>query len=307
MRLARRALLAAAAGTLAAPRAIAADLGVTVGDHAGRQVVVRDASRLVSVGGDLTEIVFALNAEDALVGVDSTSQFPAAAQALRQVGYMRQLSAEGLLSLRPSLVIATTAAGPPAIFDQLRDAGVATLVLAETHDPAGVVNKIRGVGTALGRSAQAHMLADRCSAELAALEARLETVSERPPRVLFLLAMGQGAPQAAGQQTSADAVIRLARGRNAIDGYRGYRPVSGEGAVSATPDAILVTDQTLAAVGGLDRLLGNAALQITPAGRARRILALDSQLLLGFGPRTAQAVRQVAMWLYPGRDLGGAG
>ena len=307
MKLARRTLLAGAASLLAAPSAIAGDRDVSVRDHAGRQINVRDASRLVSVGGDLTEIVYALGADASLVGVDITSQYPAAARALPQVGYMRQLSAEGLLSLRPSLVIATTAAGPPTTFDQLRDAGIATLVLAETRDPAGVARKIEYVGEALDLAARAHGLAERCTAEIAALRQRLDTLSEPVPRVMFLLAMGHGAPQAAGQHTAADAVIRLARGRNAIDGYHGYRPVSGEGAVAAAPDAILVTEQTLSAVGGLDRLLADEALRLTPAGRARRVLALDQQLLLGFGPRTPEMMRRVAAWLYPGRNIGGGG
>jgi iron complex transport system substrate-binding protein len=299
MSLARRSLLAMASAAALVPPAFAR----AVRDHAGRTIAIKDASRVLAVGGDVTEIVYALGAGDRLVGVDTTSLYPPEARGLPQVGYMRQLAAEGVLSLRPSIVIATTAAGPASTFDQLRDAGVTTVVLPESYDFASVLNKIETIGMALGREEAARALAAEKTAKMAAIEDRLRTVSGAAPRVLFVLAMGQGVPQAAGSRTAADGIMRLARASNAINQYQGYRPVTQEGAVAAAPDVIMVTSQTLDMLGGMDRLLTNEALAMTPAGKARRIFALDALMLRGFGPRTPDAAGRLAAVLYPSVDF----
>lgn len=254
--------------------------------------------RLVSVGSALTEIVYALGAEGLLVGVDTTSQYPAAAQALPQVGYMRALSAEGVLSLKPTLVIATTAAGPATTLDQLRATGVEVIVLPDLYDYDSVIAKIAAVGRLTGKQAEAVAMIARGRADMAALTARLAKATGKP-RVLFLLSMGGGAPQAAGKDTAADGIIRLAGGANAIDGYAGYRPLTPEAVIASRPDVVLVTRQTAQAMGGAQAVLDQPALRQTPAGRAGKVLEFDTLLLLGFGPRTPQAALELAMALHP--------
>ena len=254
--------------------------------------------RLVSVGSALTEIVYALGAEGLLVGVDTTSQYPTAAQALPQVGYMRALSAEGVLSLKPTLVIATTAAGPATTLDQLRATGVEVIVLPDLYDYDSVIAKIAAVGRLTGKQAEAVAMIARGRADMAALTARLAKATGKP-RVLFLLSMGGGAPQAAGRDTAADGIIRLAGGANAIDGYAGYRPLTPEAVIASRPDVVLVTRQTAQAMGGAQAVLDQPALRQTPAGRAGKVLEFDTLLLLGFGPRTPQAALELAMALHP--------
>jgi iron complex transport system substrate-binding protein len=301
MTLRRRPLIAtfAATGAFLAGRGAAADVSVV--DHAGRQVGMRDSSRIVAIGGSITEIVFALGAGERLVGVDSTSQFPAAAARLPQVGYMRQIAAEGVLSLRPSVVISTTAAGPPAAFDQLRTAGVPTLVLADDYDFDSILRKIDSIGRALGREDAARDLVAALRADIAALTAKLARVARRP-KVLSLLSVSQGPPQGAGRATAADGMIRLAGGINVITSYDGYRPITAEGVLALAPDVIMVSTQTLRTLGGVDGLLAAASLSLTPAGQARRVFALDALLLLGFGPRTTEAARHFAAFLHPDLD-----
>ena len=254
--------------------------------------------RIVSVGSALTEIVYALGAEGLLVGVDTTSQYPAAAQALPQVGYMRALSAEGVLSLKPTLVIATTAAGPATTLDQLRATGVEVIVLPDLYDYDSVIAKIAAVGRLTGKQAEAVAMIARGRGDMAALTARLAKATGKP-RVLFLLSMGGGAPQAAGRDTAADGIIRLAGGANAIDGYAGYRPLTPEAVIASRPDVVLVTRQTAQAMGGAQAVLDQPALRQTPAGRAGKVLEFDTLLLLGFGPRTPQAALELAMALHP--------
>ena len=259
--------------------------------------------RIVSIGSSLTEIVYALGAENLLIGVNSTSLFPAAARALPQVGYMRALSAEGVLALKPTLIMATTAAGPAATLDQLRATGIELLVLPDHYDYDSVIAKIAAVGKVTGKTAEAEAMIARGRHEMQALTERLATAS-RKPRVLFLLSMGGGAPQAAGRETAADGIIRLAGGRNAIDGYSGYRPLTPESVIASRADFVLVTRQTVEAMGGIEAVLDQPALRRTPAGRDGKILQFDTLLLLGFGPRTPQAATELAAALHP--DLAGA-
>lgn len=253
--------------------------------------------RIVSVGSALTEIVYALGAEGMLVGVDTTSLHPTAARALPQVGYMRALSVEGVLSLKPTLVIATTAAGPATTLDQLRATGVEVLVLPDHYDYDSVIAKIAAVGRLTDKTAEADAMIARGRADMAELTKRLATATSKP-RVLFLLSMGGGAPQAAGRDTAADGIIRLAGGTNAIDGYAGYRPLTPEAVLASRADFVLVTRQTVQAMGGIETLLDQPALRRTPAGRAGKVLQFDA-LLLGFGPRTPQAAQDLASALHP--------
>ncbi len=278
--------------------AAAASAQVKVKDVAGSEVAITDASRVVSVAGALTEIVYALGAGDRLVGVDTTSQYPEAARALPTVGYQRTLSAEGLLSLRPSLVLASEEAGPPAALDHLARAGVTVLKISSHADAGLVPSRVRSVGQALGLETQAEALAGRVERELAELAARLSRAKARPS-VLFLLAVGQGAPMVAGRATAADAMIRLAGGRNAVASYPGYKPLSQEIVISAAPDVILTTSQGLALIGGKEALLAQPAFAATPAARGERVLALDALFLLGFGPRVGEAARSIAAALHP--------
>jgi iron complex transport system substrate-binding protein len=246
--------------------------------------------RVVALGGDITEAVYELGAGAALVGVDSTSQWPDAARKLPDVGYVRQLAAEGVLSLRPSLVLATHDAGPPQALAQLRQAGVRIETMPPTRAPADVVAKLRRLGALLGRPAAAERLARQLEGEYAAL-ARDVAAMPRHPRVAFLMTAGAGSPMAAGRDTAADAAIALAGGVNAVHGYAGYKPVSAEALVALAPDAIVLMRERADALGGVDGVLRLPGVAQTPAGRARRIVFVDGQALLGFGPRNAAQER----------------
>jgi iron complex transport system substrate-binding protein len=121
--------------------------------------------------------------------------------------------------------------------------------------------------------------------------------------VLFLLSIGDGAPLAAGLGTSAAGIIALAGGENAIDGFEGYKPLTPEAAATAAPDVLLVTTRTLEALGGPQAVLARPEIAATKAGRDGRLVALDGLLLLGFGPRTPEAIRALASALHPGLVL----
>jgi iron complex transport system substrate-binding protein len=254
------------------------------------------------VGGALTEIVYLLGAEGNLVGVDTTSQYPPEAlKRLPNVGYMRALSAEGVLSLKPTLVIAEGEAGPPAAITQLRSAGAALVLLRKSASPEGVTYKMQALARVLGREAEGEKLASAYAADMAALAAAIAKAEHRP-KVIFLLSASRGL-LAAGQDTAADRVITLAGGVNAIQGYTGYKPLSAEAVIAGKPDVILATEHGLAQLGGVARLLERPELAETPAGREKRVVALDALLVLGFGPRTPLGVLFLAEKLHPGLAL----
>lgn len=260
------------------------------------------ASRIVVLGGDLAEIVFGLGAGARVVGTDDTAQHPPEAAALPKVGYMRRFGAEGVLSLAPDLVLANPAAGPDTALDQLRAAGVRVEIAPEGEGWPSVPPKIAFLGRVLGLEAEAAVLTAGLEAEMARLAARLDAVRDAPS-VLFLISLAQGTPMASGSGTAAAAMIALAGGRNAVTGFEGYKPLSAEVLAGLAPDAVLLPAHAANAVGGGPAALAMAGLSGTPAGRAGRVVVMDGLKLLGFGPRTPEAVKELAMALHP--DMAG--
>ncbi|OAI28559.1 heme/hemin ABC transporter substrate-binding protein [Methylomonas koyamae] len=254
-------------------------------------------SRIVSVGGALTEIVYALDGAERLVGVDSTSLTPAAAKALPQVGYMRSLSAEGVLSLRPDLLLASAHAGPPAVLEQLRAAGVRIETLAEDYSAAGITAKIGAIAALLDKPEQGRALAGQVQADFDRL-AQWRAQRGDQPKVLFLMAVAHGAPLASGSGTAADAVLTLAGAANAAGELQGNKPIGTEAMVAAAPDVILLTDVAANAIGGLEAFYQQPGIAQTPAGRQRKVLVVDTLALLGFGLHSGQAVLELAKQLH---------
>lgn len=248
-------------------------------------------ARVVCVGGSLTECVYALGAESALVGVDSTSTWPEAARKLPKVGYQRNLSVEGILSLSPNLLFAGSEAGPPQVLARLRDTGVKVVAVPETHDVHAPLTKLAMLGEHLGRADAAARLSVAYQDAWRATAARLARYHDRP-RVLFI--MGHGAsPMVGGTETGVHAMIELARGENAVK-FKGYKPLSAEGVILARPDVVLLNTEGLAAIGGAVALWRLPGMASTPAHRKRRLATLDALSLLGFGPRLPQAVDRLA-------------
>lgn len=244
--------------------------------------------RIVAVGGAITEILFALGAEGAIVGVDTTSLWPPEAADIPQVGYQRNLSAEGVLSLSPTMLIATPEAGPPAVIKQLRQTGLRIEILDYEHSPDGVVHAVRQVAALLGREAQSAAIIKKIQSDRDRLDALL-ALQKKTPRVAFLLSVGRGTPLVSGYGTVADQMIRLSGAINAIDDFEGFKPLNAESLIIADPDLILMTERTLRLTGGESKVLALPGVAPTRAGQNARLLAMDGLYLLGFGPRVADA------------------
>lgn len=250
--------------------------------------------KIVAVGGALTEIVYALEAQSCLVGVDSTSSFPPQAQLLPQVGYARRLSAEGILALSPTSVLATEEAGPEEVLRQISNVGVSVEVMDSEYRFEGLVQRIARIGRLLSCEVKAAALVERLSQEWSEVCLALSHYSAARPRVLFLFAHSASRLMAAGVQTGAHAMIEYAGAINAVAEFTGFKPLTPESLIAARPDVILLTEHGFQTFGDLSSVVKLPGLSQTPAGRSQRIAVMDASLLLGFGPRLPMAVKQLS-------------
>lgn len=281
----------------AAPFAAARAEGIVIHDARGRDVSIGNTSRIVSIGGAITEILYALGLQDRIVGVDTTSLYPPKALGEKpNVGYMRQLSAEGVLGLNPQLILAIEGSGPKETLDVLDAAKIPFLSFPETYTEQGLIEKIKMVAHAMDADARGACLAAAVSGDLTELKKLRDSV-KKPVRVMFVMSFLNGRAMVAGHKTAANEIIKLAGGVNAVDGFDGYKPVNDEAIVAAKPDVILTMQR------GREQLdaqtVANPSFALTPAAAKKSFVAMDGLYLLGFGPRTAAAARDLALSLYP--------
>ena len=246
--------------------------------------------RIITVGGPVTELVYALGAGDQIAATDASSQFPAEARELPQLGYVSALSAEGVLSKAPDMILATSRIGPPAVVEQLKAAGMHLMIVDNPHDAESLQAAVRDIAYAIGRKAEGEALSSRIAAGLDA--AQLLKSPAGPVRVVFLMGHN-GAAMAAGSETQAAGMIELANGKNVFAGFSGYKPVTEEALLAAAPDVILVGDHQGEAADGAALLaeMGLARLaRLTDAD----VVLLDLGMFLNFGPRTGEAALKLA-------------
>lgn len=248
------------------------------------------AVRLVSIGPSITEIIYALGAGSLLVGVDSSSSYPEATKSLANVGYARTLSAEGILALAPTKLIVTEDAGPPLALRQISDAGIPVQVLSANHRFEGVIERVTEIGRSLGRESEAAQLKQSLNKEWAQAQAEIRKAKGRPIKVLYIHSMNPGQVMVSGTDTNANAMLNYAGLQNTVNSFTGYKPLTAEALVMADPDVVLVTDQGLKTLGGIDAVLKLPGLESTQAGKNRRVISMDAIYLLGFGPRMPSAV-----------------
>lgn len=284
--------------TTASSTAIASADGIVVHDARGRDVAVSDASRIVSVGGAITEILYALGLEDRIVGLDTTSLYPAnALKDKPNVGYMRQLAAEGVLGLNPKLILAIEGSGPKETLDVLDAAKIPFVSVPEKFSEDGIVEKILTVSHAMNVDERGACLASAVKSDLAALKIFRANIKQ-PVRVMFVMSFVNGRAMVAGQKTAANEIIKLAGGINAVDGFEGYKPMNDEAVVAAKPEVVLSMQRGKDSLDA-QTVFANPTFALTPAAASKSFVSMDGLYLLGFGPRTAAAAHDLAVTLYP--------
>lgn len=260
--------------------------------------------RWVSAGGALSEWVSALGGEAKLVGVDTTSQHPQSLKALPSIGYQRSLSAEGILSLRPDILIGTEEMGPPPVLAQVKAARVRVELFSAQADLPTLTQNLAHLGELLGAEAQAKQLLQTYQQQLDAQQARVAQAqtAQKAPGVLLLLGHAGGKPLIAGKDTAADWLLQQAGGRN-LATHSGYKPFSVESLASLDPEVLVFADRALSGEAAKTALFKeNPILSSSRAAKAERVMELDPTLLVGgLGPRLPAALKTLTDGFYPAK------
>ena len=267
---------------------------------ASAAVVKKDDVRIVSAGNGVTEMIYALGAGDKVVAVDSTSRYPQAVNKLPKLGYHKQLSAEGILALSPTMVLGTADMGPASTLTQLENANVDVEVMPVDNSVENIQSRIKTLATLLHKEKEGQQLWADISTSLKQAQA-LANSHKKKAKVMFVLAMGGRNPTVAGDGSAADAIIELAGGHNmAADDFKGYKALSNEALLALAPDVILFPGSASNPDMTAEKLLKQMPiLKQTPAGQSGRILAIDGNMLLGgLGPRTGDLALSLAKEFY---------
>lgn len=252
--------------------------------------------RIITLGPDVTEIVYALGAGDKILALDRSSKYPSDTANKVNLGYRRSLSAEGMLAIHPDLIIASDDIGPPEVVDVLNQSGVPVLYIPTNNSRAGLINKIALIAARLQREQQGKELTEKVVSDFDAAMAYVHKISQgQQKKVVFF--HGLARLSGAGRDTAADAFIRYAGGTNPLAVYKGYKAVSEEWLLEAEPDVVLMLSDGAGGPKSED-VFAVKALQATPAARKNALIVLDGPYMLGFGPRTASAIRILAGALY---------
>ncbi|AJE48383.1 heme/hemin ABC transporter substrate-binding protein [Celeribacter indicus] len=249
-----------------------------------------EADAIVSIGGPVTEIIYALGEGDRIIARDTTSLYPPEVEELPDVGYMRQLSAEGVLSVGPDLIVTRDTAGPPEVIDQLEAASIPVVGVPDGYTEDTVLAAIRTIGTALGVEAEAERLAGTVADDFAELG---DLHRADPPRVMFILSNQGGRLNVAGDDTGANGILALAGAENVMAAdYKGYKIMSDEAIIAAAPDVVVMMTGEEEHEARRGQILSLPAIAQTPAGQNGAFVTVDPAAL-SFGPRTADFAREL--------------
>ena len=279
---------------------LAAADSIKVADAKGKTVVITSSERIVSLNGSTTEILFALDVGDNVVGCDASSTYPKGVrERLPSVGYQYGLNAEGILSLNPTLVIGREDVRPPQVVQQLRMAGVTVLSLKEPRNFEAAKQRLRTIGKAVGREKKTEALVEALDIDIRKLETKLASRKEQSKqKALFLYLRGTQTTLVLGTDTAPGAMFDIVGAENAAGSIKGNKPMTAEAVIAAQPDVYVLFTTSLKSVGGVDGLLKLPGLAHTPAGQNRRVVTLDGQYLSGFGPRCGRAALDLFRGIY---------
>lgn len=243
--------------------------------------------RIVSLNGTLSEMICALGLESKLVGVDVTSTYPQSLQSKPKVGHNRNISAENVMALKPDLVVGINGEFNNNVMEQLKAAGIKLGLYQLEYSTEGTKKLLKNLGEDLQEQQKAAALSTSFDQQIAALK-----IAPVGRKVLFVYARGVGALSVCGQHTSIDRMIRLAGAQNAVS-FDDFKPLTAESLVTADPDVIVLFDSGLKSVGGVDGFLKVPGVNLTKAGKGRKIVTMDGSLMSGFGLRLPQAIQEL--------------
>jgi len=252
-------------------------------------------SKIIIAGGSITEIIYFINEEKKIVGVDVTSNYPKKAKDLPSIGYVRNLSTEGILSLNPTLVLGEDDMGPPNVIQQIKEIDVDLRIIPEEKNISGIINKIQCVASIIGASEKAQeMINTSLLPSIKELE-KIQNYSQiRAKKVMLILSMQGTSPIVAGRGTSGDGFINMIGAQNVFDSFDGWKPVSAESIIAANPEYILLPNRDMHKNSNVNNLKTNPLFKNTIAGLKNNFISEDAMTMLGFGPRSIDSALKIA-------------
>ncbi|MGN7949010.1 heme/hemin ABC transporter substrate-binding protein [Microbacterium sp. 22215] len=283
-------------------------LPVTVTDSEGREVEITDVDRIlpIDISGTIASTVFALGLGDQVVGRDSSTMFAGTENLPVVTKSGHTLNAEAILELAPTVILTDTTIGPKEIRQQLRDAGIAIVVISSDRRLDTTDELVTEIATALGVPSRGAALIERLDADLddalAEIAAVVPTDVDDRARMLFLYVRGNAnIYYIFGEDSGADSLIDAVGGVDvaAEIGWEGMKPMTAEALVAAKPDVLVMMTDGLESVDGIDGLIERIpAIAETPAGANRRVIDMADSEILSFGPRSADVIGAIARALY---------
>ena len=246
-----------------------------------------DPSRIVSIGSSITEIIYFLNSQDQIIAIDITSNFPEDAKQFPSVGYIRNLSAEGLLSTNPSIIISEDDIGPKNIIKQIQDTKTELRIIPEEQTLNGIIQKIQCVGNIIGQQQEAE---EKISSEINPVINKIKEIKKekdlRNIKIMMILSTEGNSTVVAGANTSGDSFIKMLGATNIFESINGWKAVTAETILLKNPDYIIIPEKDLHKQSNVNTISENVILKETNAGKNNGYIIKDGMAILGYGPRT---------------------
>lgn len=195
--------------------------------------------RIVSIGGGLTEAIFAIGAQDKIIARDGTSYYPESVNELPDVGYMRMLDAEPIVAMNPDLILAKEGSGPASVLDQIKALGVNIEIMPTVKSIDALYAQITQLGALLESQEAATELNKKLKIQSENLEVKKQNLTQKP-RVIGLLSTSPGNYRVAGGSTGIQLMINLTGAKNIFEDQQGYKNIDAEGMLQANPDYIFI-------------------------------------------------------------------
>jgi len=247
-----------------------------------------DPSRVVVAGGSIAEMLYALEAGELIVAVDSTANYLPETIDLPSVGYVRNLSAEGILALKPSLILGEHDMGPAEVLNQISSVEVEVKRIEERHSTQGIIDKFICIARVLDQEGAAREVLESQFVEIVTSLEKTNVASAVVPRAALILNFVDNQPIVAGANTSGDGLLRMAGAENVFSDVEGWKPLSRELLIAANPEHIVLTERALKSIGGLQGMLSDPLLASTDALSTDNVHAYGGMSLLGFGLQTLE-------------------
>ena len=253
----------------------------------------KNSNSIVVAGGSITEIIYFLNLQNKLVGVDVTSNYPLTAKKLPSIGYIRNLSIEGLLSLKPNLILAEESIGPPIILKQLNKTSVEFRIIKNDYTLEGINEKFLCISKILDVDIKNNIYYKKFVNNVKKLKSFVKNNNKEKKDILLILMMKGTSPIIAGKNTSGHGFIKMIGQNNSMDKVSGWKPVSAEEILIANPNYIIITKRALKDFISIEKFLKLPGISSTKAAKNKNVFIKDGMSLLGYGPRTINVAKEI--------------